>query len=51
MKFERKPIEKTPTCAICARPVKDHNPEQMKYCTEERRKSHEANKAIKNNTV
>lgn len=39
MKFERKPIQVTPTCAMCARPVKEHTPEQMKLCADERRKS------------
>lgn len=39
MKFERKPIEVTPTCAMCARPIKEHTLEQIKFCTEERRKS------------
>ncbi|MEO9308499.1 MAG: hypothetical protein ABI342_09355 [Nitrososphaera sp.] len=39
MKFERKPIISIPTCAMCAKPVKEHSPEQMKLCTEERRKS------------
>jgi len=29
---------------MCARPVKEHNHEQMKSCTEERRKSQEAKK-------
>ncbi|WP_165776402.1 hypothetical protein [Candidatus Nitrosotalea bavarica] len=44
MKFERKPIEIIPTCAMCSRPVKEHTPEQMKSCTEERRKSMQAKK-------
>jgi len=44
MKFERKPIEITPTCAMCSRPVKEHTMEQMKFCTEERRKSLDAKK-------
>jgi endogenous inhibitor of DNA gyrase (YacG/DUF329 family) len=39
MKFERKPIDIIPTCAMCGKPVKGHNPEQMKFCSEERRKS------------
>jgi hypothetical protein len=39
MNFERKPIEILHTCAMCARPVKEHTPEQMKFCTGERRKS------------
>ena len=39
MKFERKPIEVTPTCAMCSRPVKEHTMEQIKSCSEERRKS------------
>jgi len=47
MKFERKPIEVTPTCSMCARPVKEHTPEQIKLCTEERRKSHK----VRDNTV
>lgn len=40
MKFEKKPIEITPTCAMCTRPIQDHSQEQMKFCTDERRKSH-----------
>lgn len=44
MKFERKPIEITPTCAMCSRPVKEHTLEQMKSCAEERRKSLDAKK-------
>jgi hypothetical protein len=44
MKFERKPIEIQPTCAMCGRPVKDHDSEQMKFCTTERRKSHDLKK-------
>ena len=51
MKFERKPIEIVPTCAMCARPVKAHTPEQMKFCTEERRRSQEAKKSSENNTT
>ncbi|MDE1818117.1 MAG: hypothetical protein KGH86_03605 [Thaumarchaeota archaeon] len=39
MKFERKPIAITPTCAMCGKPVKEHTPEQMNHCIEERRKS------------
>ncbi|HXU95884.1 MAG TPA: hypothetical protein VFP45_05555 [Candidatus Nitrosotalea sp.] len=39
MKFERKPIEVTPTCAMCGKPINAHTPEQMKICTQERRKS------------
>ncbi len=39
MKFERKPIEIIPTCAMCGMPVKKHTQEQMKSCTEERRNS------------
>jgi len=50
MKFERKPIEIVPTCAMCSKPVKEHNKEQMKFCTEERRRSQEAKKASENNT-
>lgn len=45
MKFERKPIEVAPTCAMCSKPVKEHNTEQMKSCTEERRRSQEIKKA------
>jgi endogenous inhibitor of DNA gyrase (YacG/DUF329 family) len=48
MKFERKPIEITPTCAICGKPIKLHNQEQMKFCTEERRKLQETKKDNKN---
>ncbi|MDE1819210.1 MAG: hypothetical protein KGI19_11480 [Thaumarchaeota archaeon] len=50
MKFERKPIEIVPTCAMCSKPVKEHNPEQMKLCTEERRLSQEAKKASEHKT-
>ena len=39
MKFERRPIEISPTCAMCGMPVKNHTPEQMKFCTDERRKA------------
>ena len=39
MKFERKPIEIIPTCAMCSRSIKDHTQEQMKHCIDERRKS------------
>ncbi|MGI0069674.1 MAG: hypothetical protein ACREAN_05400 [Nitrosopumilaceae archaeon] len=39
MKFERKPIVITPTCAMCGKLVNEHTPEQMKHCTGERRKS------------
>jgi hypothetical protein len=39
MKFERKPIEVTPTCAMCGKSVKEHTAEQMKSCSQERRKS------------
>jgi|GEM_PF-1274527 len=39
MKFERKPIAITPTCAMCGKPVKEHTLEQMNFCTSERRKS------------
>ena len=45
MKFERKPIEPTPTCAMCSRPVKDHTQEQMRYCANERRKTSENKKS------
>ena len=48
MKFERKPIEIVPTCAMCSRPVKEHSKEQMKLCAEERRLSQEAKKANEN---
>ena len=41
MKFERKPIEVTPTCAMCGRSVKEHTQDQMKFCSGERRKSQE----------
>jgi hypothetical protein len=51
MKFERKPIEIVPTCAMCSRPVKEHNKEQIKSCTEERRKSQELKKSSENNTA
>ncbi len=40
MKFERKPIVFTPTCAMCGKPVKEHTQEQIRSCTDERRKSH-----------
>ena len=39
MKFERKPIEVTPTCAMCGKPINIHTTDQMKFCTQERRKS------------
>ncbi|MDE1770305.1 MAG: hypothetical protein KGI28_07130 [Thaumarchaeota archaeon] len=39
MKFERKPIEVTPTCSMCGVAVKEHTPEQMKFCTDARRKA------------
>ena len=39
LKFERKPIQPTPSCAMCGKPVKDHTQEEMKICIEERRKS------------
>ncbi|HJU14276.1 MAG TPA: hypothetical protein VJ792_07465 [Candidatus Nitrosotalea sp.] len=39
MNFERKPIEPTPTCAMCGKPIKSHTAEQMKTCTAERRKA------------
>ncbi|CUR51826.1 exported protein of unknown function [Nitrosotalea devaniterrae] len=51
MKFERKPIEIVPTCAMCSRPVKAHDKEQLKFCTEERRRSQEAKKSSENNTT
>ena len=41
MKFERKPIEVTPTCAMCGKPINAHTSEQIKSCTQERRKSKE----------
>jgi hypothetical protein len=46
MKFERKPIEVLPTCAMCTRPIKEHTPEQMKICKGERRKSYEVKKIL-----
>jgi hypothetical protein len=44
MKFERKPIEVTPTCAMCGKPINVHTPDQMKFCALERRKSKEVKK-------
>ena len=44
MKFERKPIEVTPTCAMCGKLVNLHTTEQMKICTQERKKSKEVKK-------
>jgi len=38
MPFERKPIQPEPTCAICGKPIKNHNSEEMKTCMEERRR-------------
>ena len=44
MKFERKPIEVTPTCAMCGKPINLHTSDQMKFCALERRKSKEVKK-------
>ena len=37
MKFERKPIQPNPTCAMCGKPIKEHSTDEMKICMEERR--------------
>jgi len=39
LKFERKPIQPNPTCAMCGKSIKDHTSEQMKFCIDERRKA------------
>ena len=39
LKFERKPIQPNPMCAMCGKSVKDHTKEQMEFCMEERRKA------------
>ena len=44
MKFERKPIEVTPTCAMCGKPINLHTSDQMKFCALERRKSKDVKK-------
>jgi len=36
MKFERKPIQPNPTCAMCGKPIKEHTSQEMKICMEER---------------
>jgi len=38
MPFERKPVRPEPTCAMCGKPIKNHNQEEMKVCMEERRR-------------
>lgn len=37
LKFERKPIQSIPTCAMCGRPVKVHTLEEIKNCSNNRR--------------
>ncbi|MGI0045879.1 MAG: hypothetical protein ACREBB_01635 [Nitrosotalea sp.] len=37
MKFERKPIESNPTCAMCGKAINSHTPEKMKECANERK--------------
>ncbi|MDE1762747.1 MAG: hypothetical protein KGH88_00685 [Thaumarchaeota archaeon] len=37
MKFERKPIETNPTCAMCGKAIKSHTAEEMTKCVNERR--------------
>ncbi|MGC1708325.1 MAG: hypothetical protein WA799_00785 [Nitrosotalea sp.] len=37
MKFERKPIQPIPTCAMCGKPIKDHTQEEIKSCANNRR--------------
>ena len=37
LKFERKPIEPNPTCAMCGKPIKLHTMEEIKKCSNERR--------------
>ena len=37
MKFERKPIQPNPTCAMCGKPIKVHTSEEIKNCMKERR--------------
>lgn len=39
MKFERKPIQPSPTCAMCGKPIKEHTQEEIKICMEKRRNS------------
>ncbi|TSA18277.1 MAG: DUF2256 domain-containing protein [Nitrosopumilales archaeon] len=39
MKFERKPIQPNPTCAMCGKPIKEHTSEEIKICMEKRRNS------------
>ena len=39
MKFERKPIQPNPTCAMCGKPIKEHTSEEIKICMGERRNS------------
>jgi hypothetical protein len=39
MKFERKPIQSNPTCAMCGKPIKEHTSQETKICMEERRNS------------
>lgn len=39
MKFERKPIESKPTCAMCGRSIRDHTQEEMNICIKERKES------------
>ena len=39
MKFERKPIQPNPTCAMCGKPIKEHTLEEIKNCMEQRRNS------------
>jgi len=39
MKFERKPIQPNPTCAMCGKPIKEHTPSEINKCVNERRSS------------
>ena len=39
MKFERKPIQSNPTCAMCGKSIKEHTCEEIKICMEQRRNS------------
>lgn len=37
MKFERKPIQPNPTCAMCGKSIKEHTLQEMQKCSEQRR--------------
>jgi len=39
MKFERKPIQPNPTCAMCGKSINDHTKDEIKICVKERRNS------------